>query len=78
MRGGTFIRELRQETEQGGVTSLIVTSGDAYRVLAGNWLPPGCNPGGVPGITQTVCQDQEKGQKPTGRWVIVNRMVTCL
>ena len=53
--GVTFIQELRQETTWGGVTSLIVTSGGTYEVLAGNWLPPSCNPGGTPGIVQAVC-----------------------
>ena len=46
----------------GGVTSLIVTSGDTYKVLVGNWLLPSYNPSGTPGIVQAVCQAQERGQ----------------
>ena len=66
MRGVTFIQGLRQETAWVCVTSLIVTSGGTYGVLAGNWLPLSCNPGGTPGIVQAVCQAQERGQGPTG------------
>ena len=32
------------------MTSLIVTSGGTYWVLAGNWLLPSCNPGETPGV----------------------------
>ena len=28
---------------QGGVASLIVTSGGTYGILVGNWLPLSCN-----------------------------------
>ena len=54
----------------------LITSGGAYGILVGNWLPSGYNPSGTPGITQMVCQDQEKGQRLMGRWVIVSRTVT--
>ena len=32
------------------MTSRMVTSGGGYGILAGNWLPPGYNPGGTLGI----------------------------
>ena len=36
---------------EGGVMSLMVTSGGGYGILVGNWLPLGCNPGGTLGIS---------------------------
>ena len=64
--GGHFYTRIKAGNCMGCVTSLIVTSGGTYGVLAGNWLPLSCNPGGTPGIVQAVCQAQERGQGPTG------------
>ena len=60
---------------QGGVTSLMVTSGSGYGVLVGNWLPLGYNPGGKLGINPSGYRGAERGQRPTDGRMIVVRMV---
>ena len=57
--------------------SLMVTSGGAYGVLAGNCLPLGYNPGGTLGISPSGCQGAERGQKLMDGWMIIVRMVIC-
>ena len=56
--------------------SLMVTSGGTYWIWWENWLLPGRNPGETPGTVQVACQDLEREQGLTGRWVIIDRMVT--
>ena len=48
--GGSLLYEdYGGKLHEGGVTSLMVTSGGGYGVLVGNWLPLGYNPSGTPG-----------------------------
>ena len=58
-----------------GVTSLMVTSGGGYGVLAGNWLPLGCNPSGTPGISPSRYRGGERGQGLTDGCMIIERTV---
>ena len=51
----------------GGVTSLMVTSGGGYRILAGNWLPLGYNPNGTPGICQSELPRNREGTRANRR-----------
>ena len=57
------------------MTSLMVTSGGGYRVLVGNWLPLGCNPGGTLGISPSGYPEAERGQGLTDGQMIIDRMV---
>ena len=50
----------------GGVTSLMVTSGAGYGVLAGNWLPLGYNPGGTQGICPSKLPRSREGTRADG------------
>ena len=50
----------------GGVTSLMVTSGAGYGVLAGNWLQLGYNPGGTPGICPSKLPRSREGTRADG------------
>ena len=70
-----FTAELRQETAQGGVTSLMVTSGGTYWIWWESWLLPGHDPGQTPGTIQACHHDLEREQGQMGRQVIVCRTV---
>ena len=61
---------------EGGVTSLMVTSGGTYWIWQENWLLPGRDPSVTLGAIQAVCRDLESEQEPMGGWVIVGRTVT--
>ena len=50
----------------GGVASLMVTSGAGYRVLVGNWLPLGYNPGGTPDICPSELPRSREGTRANG------------
>ena len=58
------------------MTSLMVTSDGTYWIWQESWLLPGRDPSETPGTVQAVCRDLEREQGPTGRWVIIGRMVT--
>ena len=48
------------------MTSLMVTSGGGYGVLAGNWLMLGCNPSGTPGICLSELPRSREGTRANG------------
>ena len=50
------------------MTSLMVTSGGGYGVLAGNWLLLGCNPSGTPGICPSKLPRSREGTR-ADRWM---------
>ena len=52
---------------KGGVTSLMVTSGGGYGVLAGNWLLLGYSPGGTPGICPSKLPRNREGTRADRR-----------
>ena len=64
--GVTFIRGLWWETAWGGCD---ITNGDIWWllwVLAGNWLPLGCNPGGTPDIYPSELLRNREGTRANG------------
>ena len=56
--------------------SLPVTSGVTHEIWWESWLLPGCKPDEILGTIQAVHWGLKRGQGPTGRRVIIGRMVT--